>query len=212
MPAGMTQQINRSVSSAFNAGTGDATPGQSVSSGTGQSSYGGNLGARVALGPTDVRSLASVGTLLGGIYQYVFMTYTTAQPARGQLVFWDLSVAESLYQVNGDAKPTAAVPTLIAGVVINTTVTKNTYAWMQIGGRASCLFNSTITAAAAGNGVTAYISPAVASTVDVGTALAASTAGAVAGVDTLIGVAETLPVLSTISVVQLNNTLAFRRI
>src|SRR6266436_6451525 len=108
MPAGMTQQIDRMVSSAMNFGSGDATPGQSVSSGTGQSSYGGNVGARVYLGPTDVRSASAVGTLLGGVYQYVFMTFTTNAPSRGKLVFWDLAVAESVYQVNGDAKPTAA--------------------------------------------------------------------------------------------------------
>ncbi len=207
MPAGATQQIDRMVSSAMNAGSGDATPGQSVSSGTGQSSYGGQVGARVALGPTDLRSASAVGTLLGGIYQYVFMTYTTAQPARGKLVFWDLSVAEANYQVNGDAKPTAAIPTLIAGVVLNTLVTQNTYAWMQIGGRASVLFNSTITAGGvAGSPVSAYISPAVASTSDVN---AADTALSTV---TVYGIAETIPVLSVISVVQLNNTLAMRRI
>jgi len=95
-------------------------------------------------------------------------------------------------------------------VVIQATVTKGTYSWMQIAGRASCLFDSTITAAAAGNGVTAKISATVPSTVDVGTALAATTAGAIAGVDTLIGIAETLPVLSVISVVQLNSSLLRR--
>jgi hypothetical protein len=212
MPSGATQQIDRLVDARLNNGTGDVLPGLSVSSGTGQSSYGGNLGSRLAIDAATIRSNAAVGTLLGGIYQYVFMTYTTRQPLRGGLVFWDLAVGETLFQVNGDAKPTAAVPTLIAGVVINSSVVAGTYAWMQIGGRASCLFDSAITAAAAGNGVTAKISAAVASTCDVGTALAASTAGAIAGVDTLIGLAETTPVVSTISVVQLNNTLAFRRI
>jgi hypothetical protein len=212
MPAGITQTIDRQVDSRLNAGTGDILPGQSVASGTGAAQYQGIVGMRQAQDPSTVRFQSSVGTLFGGIYQYVFMTYTTTQPARGQLVFWDLSVAEALYQVNGDAKPTAAIPTLIAGVVLNTTVVKNTYAWMQIAGRASCLYDSTITSAAAGNGVTAKISATVPSTVDVGTALAATTAGAVAGVDTLIGIAETLPVLSVISVVQLNNTLMSRRI
>lgn len=210
MANNIVQQIDRLVDSRLNAGTGDAAPGMSVASGTGQATYGGNVGSRVALDSASVRFNSTVGTLFGGIYQYVFMTYTTAQPARGQLVFWDLSVSDQLYQVNGDAKPTAAIPTLIAGVVIQATVVKNTYAWMQIAGRASCLFDSTITSAAAGNGVTAKISATVPSTVDVGTALAATTAGAIAGVDTLIGIAETLPVLSVISVVQLNSSLLRR--
>jgi hypothetical protein len=212
MPAGATQQIDRMVSSAMNAGTGDATPGQSVSSGTGQSSYGGQVGARVALGPTDLRSASAVGTLLGGIYQYVFMTFTTQQPTRGRFVSWDLSVAEALYQVNGDAKPTVAVPGLIAGVVLNTTVTLNTFAWMQIGGRASCLFDSAITTSAAGNPVAPKVTAAVPSTFDVLAVGAAFSQPVGIGLEFVVGYAETAPVLSTISVVQLNNTLAFRRI
>lgn len=213
MPAGPAQQIDRLVSSSLNFGSGDATPGQSVSSGTGQSSYGGNVGARAYLGPTDVRFTSAVGTLFGGVYQYVLMTFTTQQPTRGRFVSWDLSVAESLYQVNGDAKPSAAVPTLIAGVVLQTSVLAGTFAWMQIGGRASCLFDSAITSAVAGNPVSPKISAAVASTFDVG-AFAAAYAQANANITgaSIIGIAETLPVVSTISVVQLNNTLVNRRI
>jgi hypothetical protein len=206
MPSGPAQQIDRLVSSALNFGAGDPTPGQSVSSGTGQSSYGGNVGARVYLGTAEIRSAAAVGTLFGGVYQYVFMTFTTQQPARGRFVSWDLAVGETLYQVNGDAKPTAAVPTFIAGVVIQTLVTLNTFAWMQIAGRASCLFDSAITAALAGNPVSAKISAAVASTFDVGAV------DTILSPNTVVGAAETLPVLSTISVVQLNNTLTNRRI
>jgi hypothetical protein len=198
MPCGLSQQIDRLVSSRLNLGTGDATPGSSVSSGTGAQMYGGQVGSRLAIDSATIRSASAVGTLYGGVYQYVYMTYTTTQPARGQLVFWDLSVSDTLFQVNGDAKPTTAIPTLVAGVVINSTVTMGTWAWMQIAGRASVLFDSAITAAAAGNWVTAKVSAAVPSTADV---------GAVAGVVTLgakLGVAETLPVVSTISVVQLD--------
>jgi hypothetical protein len=175
-------------------------PGQSVSSGTGAAQYLGIVGSRVILDSQTIRSGAN--TLFGGIYQYVYMTYTTTQPARGQFVSWDLSASESLYQVNGDAKPSTAVPTLIAGVVITTTVVKNTYAWMQIAGRASCLFDSAVTAAAAGNNVSPKVSAAVPSTFDV---------GAVAGVAVeKVGVAETTPTVSVISVVQLDSVLLRR--
>lgn len=210
MANNIVQQIDRLVSSQLNYGTGDAAPGMSVVSGTGQATYSGNVGARVALDSASIRYNSTVGTLYGGIYQYVYMTYTTQQPARGQLVFWDLSVSDQLYQVNGDAKPTTAIPTLIAGVVIQTTVTKNTYAWMQIAGRASVLFNSTVTLTTAGYGVTAYISPALASTCDNGTVLAASSAGALQGVDTLIGISEATVTASSISLVQLNSSLIRR--
>lgn len=206
----IVSQIDRLVDARLNAGTGDTTPGQSVSSGTGQAGYTGQVGSRVALDSASIRSKTSVGTLLGGIYQYVFMTYTTTQPAVGQLVFWDTSVSDQLFQVNGDAKPTTAIPTLIAGVVINLTVVKNTYAWMQIAGRATVLPDSSITATTAGDGVTAKISATVPSTVDNGTALAATTAGAIAGVDTLIGISEATVTASTLFICQLNSTLLRR--
>jgi hypothetical protein len=218
MPAGMTQQIDRMVSSQMNLGSGDVTPGQSVASGTGQSSYGGNVGARVALGPTDVRFAAAIGTLFGGIYQYVFMTFTTQQPVRGRFVSWDLSVAEALYQVNGDAKPTTAQPTLIAGIVLHTAVTLNTFAWMQIGGRASCLFDSALTggtagALSAGQIVAPKVSAAVASTFDSASQPAAPTTATINAVTfSPVGISETAAAVSTISVVQLSQQLAFRRV
>lgn len=206
------QQIDRLVSSQLNYGTGDAAPGMSVVSGTGQATYSGNVGSRVALDSASIRYNSTVGTLYGGIYQYVYMTYTTQQPARGQLVFWDLSVSDQLYQVNGDAKPSTSVPTLVAGVVIQTTVTKNTYAWMQIAGRASVLFDSaSLTSAAAGNPVSAKISATTPSTADVGffpSTYAQGTANI--GSAAVIGIAETLPATSTISIVQLIGTLLRR--
>jgi hypothetical protein len=200
MHAGMTQQIDRMVSSQMNLGSGDVTPGQSVASGTGQSSYGGNVGARVALGPTDVRFAAAIGTLFGGIYQYVFMTFTTQQP------------------VHGDAKPTTAQPTLIAGIVLHTAVTLNTFAWMQIGGRASCLFDSALTggtagALSAGQIVAPKVSAAVASTFDSASQPAAPTTATINAVTfSPVGISETAAAVSTISVVQLSQQLAFRRV
>ena len=205
MPSNIVSQIDRIVARLNNAN--DPLPAQSVSSGTGAAQYGGQVGSRVALDPTSMGVLplqAAGTTLFGGIYQYVkTASGSTANPATGTICFWDLSVAESVYQVTADAKPTTAIPTLIAGIFLNA-ITKGNYGWIQIAGRAGVLFDSAITSAAAGNGVTAKISAAVASTADVGTALAATTAGAIAGVDTLIGIAETLPVVSTVSTVQLN--------
>lgn len=203
MPSGMVQQIDRLVSSALNSGTGDILPGQSVSSGTGAQQYGGQVGARVSLDSASIRSLASVGTLLGGIYQYVFMTYTTTQPARGQLVFWDLAVSDQNYQVNGDAKPATTAPTLVAGVVINSTVVKGTWAWMQIAGRASVLFDSAITATTVGLIVSSKVSATVPSTVDNGAVVTTATTptGPVGG---KIGISEVAAAASTISGVQLD--------
>jgi hypothetical protein len=158
-------------------------------------------------------SLTSTGTLYGGVYMYVkTLSSSTASPAVGTIAFWraaDLpSVVAALYQVTADVQPSTTVPTFFAGVFINA-ITKGNYGWIQIGGIASCLFDSAITASAVGNPVTPKQSAAVASTFDVGTALAASTAGAVVSVSQ-VGVAIVLPVISTITPVLLTRYLFSR--
>lgn len=155
-----------------------------------------------ALALSDV----AVGTLFGGIYMYVgTLAAAAAAPARGAAAFYraaDLpSAVTGLYQVTSDAQPSAAIPTLFAGVFINA-ITKGNWGWIQIGGVASCLFDSAITAAAVGNPVSVKISPAVASTFDVGVNVVTATipfsyAGAFAGT------AIVLPVISTVTAVLL---------
>jgi hypothetical protein len=146
----------------------------------------------------------AVGTLFGGIYMYVgTLSTSTAAPARGAAAFYraaDLpSALTGLYQVTADAQPTAALPTFIAGVFINA-ITRGNFGWIQIAGVCMCLFDSTITTAAVGNPVSARVSPTVASTFDVGVTVVTATIP-VGAVDTLVGMAIVLPVLSTITAV-----------
>lgn len=165
-------------------------------------------GDRIVLDDATALALSDTvgtGTLYGGIYMYVgTLSTSTASPARGTGAFMraaDLpSALGGLYQVTADAQPSAAVPTLFAGVFINA-VTKGNFGWIQIGGVASLLFDSTITTAAVGNPVTIRISATVAGTFDVGVASAATLAGAIATVTTQVGVAIVIPVLSTITAV-----------
>lgn len=164
-------------------------------------------GDRIVLDDAAALALSdtAVGTLYGGIYMYMgTLSSSTASPARGAGAFMraaDLpSALGGLYQVTADAQPSAAVPTLLLGAFINA-VTKGNWGWIQIAGVVSCLFDSTITTAAVGNPVTARISPTVAGTFDVGVASAATLAGAIATVDTLVGIAIVIPVLSTVTAV-----------
>lgn len=145
MPSGLVNQIERMVSSKVNLAN-DALPAQSVASGTGAAQYGGVLGQRVAFGPDEIRFDSATGTLFGGIYQYVrFATGATANPARGLLAFWDTSVSENLYQVTNDENVGSAC---IAGVTLNA-VTKNNFAWIQVGGKATVKTRTTLTLAGA---------------------------------------------------------------
>jgi len=148
----------------------------------------------------------AVATLFGGVYMYLgTLSSAAAAPTRGAIAFFrpaDLPTATSLlYQATSDAQPTAAIPTLIAGIFINA-VTKGNFGWVQTGGVASVLFDSAITAAAVGNPVSAKISATVASTADVGVNVVTATipfsyAGA------YLGTAIVLPVVSTITAVML---------
>lgn len=164
-------------------------------------------GDKVVLDDATALALSdtAVGTLFGGVYMYVgTLSTSTANPARGAGAFYraaDIpSALGNLYQVTADAQPSAAVPTLFAGVFISA-ITKGNFGWIQTAGILMCLFDSTITTAAVGNPVTIKVSPTVASTFDVGVPSAATLAGAIATVETLIGPAIVLPVLSTVTAV-----------
>lgn len=164
-------------------------------------------GDRIVLDDATALALSdtTIGTLFGGIYMYVqTLSTATASPARGTAAFIRAADfpggATQAYMVTSDAQPTPAIPTFIAGVFINA-ITKGNFGWIQIGGTMSCLFDSTITAAAVGNPVTIRISATVASTFDTGVPVAATLAGTIAAVDTLVGMAIVLPVLSTITTV-----------
>ena len=152
----------------------------------------------------------AVGTLFGGVYMYVpTLSSSTQSPARGGIAFMrpaDMpSAVTNLYQVTADPFPTAAIPTLIAGIFINA-VTKGNFGWIQTAGVASVLFDSAITAAAVGNPVSAKISAAVAGTADVGVNVVTATiAFSYAGA--YLGTAIVLPVISTITAVLLEKPL-----
>jgi hypothetical protein len=155
-------------------------------------------GDRIVLDDATAMGLsdANVGTLYGGVYMYYQFQTTTRAAVRGGIVFFKAADIGVQYVVYGDAQPTTAIPTYIAGILINA-LTANYYGWIQVAGAASVLFDSALTATAAGNWVTAKVSAAVASTAD---------SGAAAGVVTLaalLGVGVGLPAVSTVSLVML---------
>jgi hypothetical protein len=133
-------------------------------------------GDRIILDDATAYALSDtvVGTLYGGIYCYMQVTWTTQTPAVGAVAFLkaaDLgnllptSPATTGYIVYGDAQPTTLVPSYVFGVFINVP-TKNYYVWVQIAGIASVLFDSTVTATTTGGLVIAKASAVVASTAD----------------------------------------------
>ena len=161
-------------------------------------------GDRIVLDDATALALSdtTVGTLYGGIYEYVGATWTTQAARKGGVAFWTATnLTTGVYTVNGDAQPTTAIPTYIAGIFINT-LTKGYFGWIQIAGLATVLFDGALTAAAAGNWVSAKVSASA------GTVSSADN-GAAAGVVTLaamLGVAVGLPATSAASTVLLTRS------
>ena len=141
-------------------------------------------------------SQTSVGTLWGGVYQYVQVISTaTAAPAVGGLAFLlaaNIGSASVPYQISSDAQPAVATPGYFAGVFINA-LTKGNYGWIQVAGIANVLFDSALTATSVAATVSAKVSAAVASTADAGVALTTVTNAWV------FGVAIGTPATSTLS-------------
>ena len=158
MPTGYSNQIFQNVDARLNKAD-DAAIGQSVSSGTGAQRFLGQLGAKLYLGPSEVRYDSATGTLYGGIYQYVqTKAASTIAPARGLLCYW-VAATPSSYVVTPDDQGGTAD---IAGVYLNAP-TKGNYCWIQIAGVASvkCIASLTRTAGIGDVGI------AVAATADV---------------------------------------------
>lgn len=123
-------------------------------------------GDRIILDDATALALSdtAVGTLWGGIYEYVVSkAASTAAPAVGSPAFFlaadigSTSGPSVQYEVTPDAQPTAAIATFFQGVYINA-VTKGNACWIQLCGIANCLFQATVTAGVAGNPVTVGIS------------------------------------------------------
>jgi hypothetical protein len=178
--------------------------GQITTLPTGFSQFQQNVpGDRIVLDDTTAYALSdtTVGTLYGGVYMYVNVTWTTRAAAVGGIAFFTgASVGSSAasggpsvaYQVNGDAQATTVLPAMIAGIFINA-ITKGNFGWIQVAGVASVLMDSTISSTALGSLVVAKASATVASTAD-NTTVTNPTAAVLAAV---IGVSLTTATTST---------------
>lgn len=211
-----TRDINRIPSGFLNSGT-DAVIGQNVAPAvTGTSQFAGQLGKTMTLDDTMAAALSSsaVGTLFGGVYQYVQFAAGVATWKRGMLAFWDSTAASSAFQVTvTEANGGALGAQDLAGIILhpNTgtagTITAGQWGWIQIMGKASVLFRAVLTfagaaqapvfAAAAGAGA----DNATADTI--GTAVGTTFSSAGLMLERYVGVAAAAPVGGAISVVNL---------
>lgn len=150
MPSNWTKQ-NQQISGAgqryFNGGTGDEVIGgilTGVPSGL-QISQGIQdiPGDRIIFGMADALAMSntSVGTLYGGMYQYVTSyVSSTAAPTIKRGLFWRIASTDNSYTVTPDESGAMGAD-YWAGVSINTLTRGNSW-WMQIAGKATGLFRA----------------------------------------------------------------------
>lgn len=154
-------------------------------------------------------------TLYGGFYMFVKTTSTpTATVAAGKLAFWDTSIADDLYQVTPDESGSQGAGNM-AGVYISS-LTAGYYGLIQIGGKATFRYRTTLTGVAAnGNAVFAANAGAGADvgTVDIfGSDNNNATFADIAGLmKYFLGTALALPVAAALGLVQMKEPL-FKRL
>jgi hypothetical protein len=150
MPSGVSSQIINISQGMLNRVSDPIVGQSSVPMGPGLSKFAGQLGQQVFLGPNEVTYDSNIGTLFGGIYQYVRFAAAGTYP-RGSTLFWDLSVAENLYQVTSVEAASAA--RMVAGISINPTagsylMTPGNYGFICVTGKVAVQFRAVLSGVA----------------------------------------------------------------
>ena len=125
-------------------------------------------GDRIIFGMADALAMSktSVGTLYSGLYQYIttFLT-STATPTINRGLFWRILSTDNSYTVTPDESGAMGADGW-AGVAINT-LTKGNSWWMQVAGKATCLFRAVLTGVGTAGGAVYFA--AAGAGADVGT-------------------------------------------
>lgn len=218
MPSNFTKQLQQisSVGGGFlNGGAGDTIVGGALTGvPTGVQATQGIQdipGDRIVFGMADALALSntSVGTLYGGMYQYV-TTYVSSvgTPTINRGLFWRTASASNTYTVTPDESGNLGAD-YWAGLSINTLVAGNSW-WMQMAGKAMGLFRAVLTGVTPAAGCAVYFAAAGAGA-DLGTLdcfagnAANPTYNDVQHMQNLyVGVAATAPVAATASVIEMD--------
>jgi hypothetical protein len=194
-----TNQSPKLPTGFLNSANGDPAPGVPLASPSGSivQAYFGQVGGKLSIDTTEASGLSdpATATLFAGMYQYVqFASGSTASNARGQVVFW---LTAASFIVTPDV--TAATQGLIAGITL-AAVTKGNYGWIQIQGRASVKYKSSLTAATPAAGDLIILDQAPSNAADDPTQSGSPT---YLILKSMIGVADVLPVGGSVLAVDL---------
>lgn len=120
----------------------------------------GQLGKWLWLDDSTLIYDSSVGTVYGGRFRYVRLSSAASAVVRGQLVFWDISVADNLFQVTTVESGSVPGAQFLAGAVLNPDWEAGNYSYIQEIGPVAVKFRAALTHAPAGVGVAVYAAAA----------------------------------------------------
>jgi hypothetical protein len=138
MTAGPINAINDAAIGQIEAGPGPST-----------SKFQGQLGNGIWLDDANILYDSSIGVVYGGHFRYVRLKSTAGAVARGQIVFWDPTVAPNLYQVTDSEADTTDGAVLAAGLVLNPSWSAGYYSVIQDVGLVATKFRAALTDAGA---------------------------------------------------------------
>jgi len=127
---------------------------------SGVSKYAGQLGQPVWLDDAQLIYNATIGTVFGGRFRYVRLAAGATAVVVGQIVFWDISVADNLYQVTTSEAGSVPGAQLRAGIVLNNGWTAGNYSFIQDVGPTFVKFRAALTSVPAGVGQAVYAAAA----------------------------------------------------
>jgi hypothetical protein len=117
--------------------------------GPGISKFQGQLGAGTWLDDANILYDSTMGTVFGGHFRYVRLAAGATAVVVGQNVFWDISVADNLFQVTTSEAGSTDGAMFRAGVVLNSGWTPGNYSVIQDVGPTFLKFRGVLTSAGA---------------------------------------------------------------
>jgi hypothetical protein len=117
--------------------------------GPGVSKYQGQLGQGIWLDDSNILFDSVMGTVYGGHFRYVRLAAASTAVVVGQIVFWDPTVADNLYQVTTSEAGSVDNAMFAAGVVLNSGWTAGNYGVIQDIGPTFVRFRAVLTSAGA---------------------------------------------------------------
>lgn len=128
----------------------EASIGMATAPAFGPSPFAGQLGKRFyGVVGENLASNTTNGNIFNGWFRYVRLAAAAAVPVVGQILYWDVSVEDTLYQVTTAESGSTDAAMFVAGICLTPNLTVGNYTVIQDWGDVPVKFRGTLTAAGA---------------------------------------------------------------